>query len=402
MDWSPADWRSMPTLQQPPWPDPEQLDAAVASLRAAPALTTAAEIRGLSDALSEVALGRALVLQAGDCAESFLGSSGGRLDALVELLQQMAGVLAESSSTTVVQLARIAGQFAKPRTSMTEMVDAIVMPSFQGHIVNDEPPIPYLRRPDPGRMLLAYHVSALALRGLRERARARQTTVWTAHESLLMPYEEGSSRLDEETGRWFDCSAHFLWVGERTRQPGGGQVRFLSGIANPVGCKLGPGATPEDVLRLCEVLDPERTPGRLTLIARMGAEQLARRLPPIVEQVRRAGFPVIWVCDPMHANMDRAASGIRTRRLTAILREVETFHQVHRAEATWAGGLHLEVTPEDVTECVGGDVSEDQVHERFWTLMDPRLNAGQALSVTRRAAALGRLPQPSQEAAGAD
>jgi 3-deoxy-7-phosphoheptulonate synthase len=443
--WSPSSWHEFPVRQRPEWPDDERLEAARAELRAMPPLVFAGEARALQAALAEVAAGRAFLLQAGDCAESFHDRSAPAIREKLKILLQMAVVLMYGSTLPVVKLMRIAGQFAKPRSSPTERVGDEELPSFFGHMVNGEEPTAEARVPDPFRMLQGYHQSAATLNLLRaftkggfadlmrvhewnqafvadslegrryerlaseiERAlrfmaacgidltserELHQVDVWTSHEGLLLDYEEPLTRTDSTTGVWYDCSAHFLWIGERTRQPDGAHAEFFAGVHNPLGVKIGPTATAQDVLALCARLNPERIPGRLTLIARMGADRVAGALPPLLRAVRDAEYPVVWVCDPMHGNMFRTAAGYKTRRFDSIMAEVEGFVAACREEGVWPGGVHLEYTGEDVTECLGGPsgaVLEEQLSHRYETLCDPRLNARQSLDLAFRLAELMR------------
>jgi 3-deoxy-7-phosphoheptulonate synthase len=442
--WTPSSWRALPARHQPEWPDPPRVESVREQLGALPPLVFAGEARGLTDALAEVGAGRAFLLQAGDCAESFRDFSAAAIRERLKIFLQMAAVLTWGTTLPVVKVGRIAGQFGKPRSSPRERVGDLDLPSFLGHIVNDDAPTPEARTPDPERMLRVYHQSAATLNLLRaftkggfadlnqvhawnqefvaaspegrryeriaveieralrfmaacgidiaNRPEFHEVDLWTSHEGLLLDYEEGLTRRDSLTGDWYDCSAHMLWIGERTRQPDGAHVGFFSGVHNPVGCKLGPAAAAEDVLQLCERLNPGRVPGRLTLIARMGAERVAELLPPLVHAVRDAEHPVVWVCDPMHANTITTSSGRKTRRFDDILREIEGFFEVHREAGTWPGGVHLEFTGDDVTECIGGSeaVLEEQLDGRYMTLCDPRLNARQSLDLAFRVAELMR------------
>lgn len=442
--WTPSSWRSLPARHQPEWPDESQVESAREQLAALPPLVFAGEARALTAALAEVSAGRAFLLQAGDCAESFKDFSAPAIRERLKIFLQMAAVLTWGATLPVVKVGRIAGQFGKPRSSPREQIGDLDLPSFLGHMVNDEAPTVEARTPDPERMLRAYHQSAATLNLLRaftkggfadleqvhawnqefaresregqryeriaaeiERAlrfmaacgidisgrpELREVDLWTSHEGLLLDYEEPLTRRDSLTGDWYDCSAHLLWIGERTRQPDGAHVEFFSGVHNPVGVKLGPAAAPEDVLELCERLNPARIPGRLTLVARMGAERVAELLPPLLRAIRDSGHPVVWVCDPMHANTITTSAGRKTRRFDDVLAEIEGFFAVHREEGTWPGGVHLEFTGDDVTECVGGAeaVLEEQLDGRYMTLCDPRLNARQSLDLAFRVAELMR------------
>jgi 3-deoxy-7-phosphoheptulonate synthase len=442
--WTPAGWRGRPARHLPSWPDPDAADAAVAQLRALPPLVFAGEARDLRAALAEVAAGKAFLLQAGDCAESFRDFTAVSIREKLKILLQMSIVLIYGSTLPLVKVGRIAGQFAKPRSEPTEWVDGVELPSFFGHMVNDDLADPAARRPDPDRMVRAYHQSAATLNLLRaftkggfadltqvhmwnqafaasapegqryaavaaeiERAlgfmracgvdlvdapQLHQVDVWTSHEGLVLDYEEGLTRQDSLTGDWYDCSAHMLWIGDRTRDPDGAHVDFFAGVHNPLGVKLGPSATPQEVVALCERLNPLRLAGRLTFVVRLGADRVAELLPPLVEAVREADHPVVWACDPMHANGFRTTSGIKTRSFDAIMGEVEAFFATCRAAGAWPGGVHLEFTGEDVTECLGGSaaVLEEQLTTRYESLCDPRLNARQALDLAFRVAELMR------------
>ncbi|MEJ7569956.1 MAG: 3-deoxy-7-phosphoheptulonate synthase class II [Gaiellaceae bacterium] len=442
--WTPSSWRSRPARHQPKWPDEAHAEAALAQLKAMPPLVFAGEARDLRSSLAEVIAGRAFLLQAGDCAESFHDFTAVSIREKLKILLQMSVVLIYGSALPLVKVGRIAGQFAKPRSTPTERVGETELPSFLGHMVNDDAPTAEARVADPGRMVRAYHQSAATLNLLRaftkggfadltqvqmwnqafvasapegqryeaiaveiERAlgfmracgidlvdspQLHQVDVWTSHEGLLLDYEEGLTRKDSLTGDWYDCSAHMLWIGDRTRQPEGAHVEFFAGVHNPLGVKLGSSATPEDALELCEQLNPTRVPGRLTFIVRMGAEVLPEILPGLLRAVREAEHPVVWACDPMHANIFRTASGIKTRSFDAIMAEVEAFFEVCRAEDVWPGGVHLEFTGEDVTECLGGSaaVLEEELTARYESLCDPRLNARQSLDLAFRVAELMR------------
>ena len=433
--WTPGSWRRREALQQPTYPDPAEVDAVTAELAVQPPLVFAGEVRRLSEALAEVAAGRAFLLQAGDCAESFAESSADVMRNRLRVMLQMALVLTYGAGVRVVKVGRMAGQFAKPRSSPVERVGDLELPSFRGDIVNEERPEAAARTPDPRRMLAAYHQSTSRLNVIRalvdggfaslhqahawnqdfvlsspegrryeavagEIQRAltlmRATRVdlgaveraefWTSHEALLLPYEEALTRRDPDTGEWYDCSAHMLWVGERTRQTDGAHVEFLSGVRNPVGSKIGPSATPDDVVGLCERLNPERIPGRLTLISRIGATHVTDRLPPMLAAVREAGHPVVWTCDPMHANTSSTAGGRKTRHFDTVLEEIEGFFAACAAEATWPGGIHIELTGENVTECLGGgdDLAEADLELNYTTACDPRLNVRQSLDLAFR------------------
>ena len=442
--WAPGSWRERPAAQQPEWPDPVALKVVHARLAALPPLVFAGEARALTAALSEAAAGRAFLLQAGDCAESFTEFTADSIRDKLKVILQMAVVLTYGSGVPVVKVGRIAGQFAKPRSSPTERVGDLVLDSFRGHMVNDDAPVAAARVPDPERLVAAYHQSVATLNLLRAFTKGgfadltqvhawnqafvasstegrrfegiaegidralrfmaacgidlsgertlHEVDFWTSHEALILEYEEPLTRRDSLSGQWYDCSAHMLWVGERSRQLDGAHCEFLSGIENPVGAKVGPSATPDDVVGLCERLNPGRVPGRLTLITRFGASAVADRLPPLLEAVRAEGHPVVWACDPMHGNTITTEDGRKTRRFDDILAEVKGFFAAHHQVGTWPGGLHVELTGDDVTECLGGveEIVEGQLHERYTTTCDPRLNARQGLDLAFRVAELLR------------
>lgn len=443
-DWTPHSWAERPAAQQPKWPDPGALERALKRLSALPPLVFAGEARHLQAALAEAAAGRAFLLQAGDCAETFREFSADSIRDKLRVILQMAVVLTYSSGVPLVKVGRIAGQFAKPRSSDTERDGDLELPSFRGYMVNDEALTPEAREADPERLIAAYHQSASTLNLLRaftkggfadlsqihdwnlrfvassaegrryeviasEIDRAlrfmgacgidlqneealHQVDLWTSHEALILGYEEALTRQDSLTGRWYDCSAHLLWVGDRTRDPEGAHVEFLSGVSNPLAVKVGPTAAPSEVVQVCERLNPQRTPGRLTLITRLGAGEVERLLPPLIEEVSRSGHPVLWACDPMHANTFASENGRKTRRFDDIVLELAGFFAAHRRAGTWPGGLHVELTGDDVTECLGGaeDILEDDLDLRYTTACDPRLNASQAIDLAFRVGELLR------------
>ena len=442
--WSPASWRSIPAEQQPEWPDSDHARGVREQLLGMPPLVFAGEARNLQAALAEVAAGRGFLLQAGDCAESFGDFSAVTIREKLKIMLQMAAVLTYGAMLPVVKVGRIAGQFVKPRSSPVELVDGMEIPSFRGHMVHGDEPTAAARRYDPERMLQGYHQSAATLNLLRaftkggfadltkvhlwnqefvasapegrryeliateiERAlrfmaacgidltsapQLHQIDFWTSHEGLVLDYEEGLTRRDSLTGEWYDCSAHMLWIGERTRAADGAHVAFFAGVHNPIGVKLGPAATAADVTALCEALNPGRLPGRLTLITRMGAGRVEERLPPLLRAARQGEHPVVWVCDPMHANIFKTESGYKTRRFEDILSEIQGFFAACLSEGAWPGGVHLEFTGEHVTECLGGseEVLEDHLDRNYATLCDPRLNARQSLDLAFRVAELMR------------
>ncbi len=399
--WSPSSWRAYPALHQPEWPDPELAEAARSRLASLPPLVFAGEARQLRDALGEVAAGRAFVLQAGDCAESFHEFSAPLIRDKLKILLQMAAVLTYGGMLPVVKVGRIAGQFAKARSSPTETVDGVELTSFRGHMVHGEAPTPAARVPDPERMLQVYHQSAATLNLLRAFTKGgfadlMQVHAWNQEFVAKSPegqrYEVIASEIERALRFMAACGIDLTSAPQLHQIDFWTSHEFFSGVNNPIGCKIGPDASPEDVLLLCERLNPERIPGRLTLISRMGADRILELLPPHLRAVREAGHPVVWVCDPMHANVFTTDSGLKTRHLDAIMGEIEGFFAAHRQEGTWPGGVHLEFTGEDVTECLGGseEVHENDLNLRYMTLCDPRLNARQSLDLAFRVAELMR------------
>jgi 3-deoxy-7-phosphoheptulonate synthase len=443
-DWSPGSWKLRRADQQPDWPEAEKLEGVLKRLSGLPPLVFAGEARKLTNRLADVVDGRAFLLQAGDCAESFGEFSATNIRDKLKVILQMAVILTYGSGVPVVKVGRIAGQFAKPRSSPTEWVDGVELPSFRGHIVNDDAPIAALRVPDPDRLTAAYNQSASTLnlvrafttggfadlsqvhlwnqefvsssaagqryeaiaaeidRALRfmracgieleTEATLHQVDFWTSHEALILGYEQALTRQDSLTGDWYDCSAHMVWIGERTRDPQGAHVEFLRGVHNPLGIKLGPSATPGQILSLCEALNPSRVPGRLTLITRMGAGRVTEVLPDLIRAVTDSGHPVLWVCDPMHGNTFTSDNGRKTRHFEHVLGEIKGFFEVHRSLGTWPGGVHVELTGDHVTECLGGaeEVFEDDLPLRYTTTCDPRLNARQSIDLAFRVAELLR------------
>lgn len=433
--WSPNSWRGHPARQLPTYPDAQALAGATARLAKAPPLIFPGEITQLRQRLAAVARGEAFLLQGGDCAESFDDLGQAAVESTFRAILQMAVVLTYAAAVPVVKVGRIAGQFAKPRSSDTETVEGLTLPSYRGDIVNDSAFTAAARSPDPARLLRAYSHSATTLNLLRALAQGgfadlRRIHGWTAdfvraspqgerfealaaridqslafmracgfdaalspqlqavefytsHEALHLHYEEALTRSDPDTGASYGGSAHLLWLGERTRALDGAHVEYLRGIANPVGVKLGPTATPGDVLGLLDRLDPQREPGRMILITRMGSERVAEALPPLLEAVRDAGRQPIWCCDPMHGNTVTASTGFKTRDFGRILEEVRGFFAAHRAVGTHPGGLHFEMTGQDVTECRGGAQALDDagLAERYRTACDPRLNGSQSLEL---------------------
>ncbi|MFJ8476068.1 3-deoxy-7-phosphoheptulonate synthase [Kitasatospora sp. NPDC094011] len=379
------DIRVLPALHQPDWPDPAQVELVRETLLARPALVRAEDLAVLRDALATVAAGEAMVLQAGDCAEDPAECTPIDVSRKAALLDVLAGTLRMNAHKPVVRVGRIAGQFAKPRSSSTETVGDTVLPTFRGHMVNAPEPHPDARRPDPLRILAGYMAAADIVEhlGWRRHRAGRDPVgqqVWTSHEALLLDYEVPMLRTDDR-GRLFLGSTHWPWIGERTRQLDGAHVALLARVSNPVACKVGPTMEPDELLALCERLDPEREPGRLTLITRMGAERIAERLPRLVAAVRAAGHPVIWLTDPMHGNTVVAPDGNKTRLVETVTREVLRFQEAVTGAGGVCGGLHLETTPHDVTECVAHAEDLGRVGDKYTTYCDPRLNPQQAVSV---------------------
>jgi 3-deoxy-7-phosphoheptulonate synthase len=371
-------------LQQPEWADPAQVGRVTRVLANRPPLVRAEDVRTLRERLALVAAGECLVVQAGDCAEDPDEATPGHVDSKVAAVDAMAGALSLIANKPVLRVGRIGGQFAKPRSKPTEVVDGVTLPAFRGHLVNGPGATPEERRADPLRLLSCYMAASDIMDHLGWRAGSRrpphQPRVWTSHEALLLDYELPLVRRDGD-GAPVLGSTHWPWIGDRTRQTDGAHVALLAQVTNPVACKVGPSTTERELLALCERLDPMREPGRLTLIARMGADRLADRLPPLVAAVRAAGYPVIWMCDPMHGNTVVTREGRKTRLIGTLAREVSLFVTAVESAGGVAGGLHLETTPDDVTECVTDESHYSRVGERYTSVCDPRLTRWQALSV---------------------
>ena len=433
--WTPESWRTKPIRQSPEYPDAKALAEVEGRLGRYPPLIFAGEARRLKAALAQVAEGRGFLLQGGDCAESFAEFHPDNIRDTFRVLLQMAVVLTFGAACPVVKVGRLAGQFAKPRSSDTETVDGVSLPSYRGDSINGMDFTTAARVPDPERLVQAYNQSAATLNLLRAFAQGgyadlhkvhqwnlgfvadspqgeryrdlanrldetlafmaacglnsettpqiRETDFFTSHEALLLNYEEAMTRIDSTTGDWYDTSAHLLWVGDRTRQPDGAHVEFLRGVANPLAIKAGPTTEADALLRNIDILNPDNEPGRLTVIARMGGDKVEQLLAPLIRAVEREGRLVVWTCDPMHGNTVSSANGYKTRHFDRILAEVSGFFAVHKAEGTHAGGVHLELTGQDVTECVGGAkaITEADLADRYHTHCDPRLNAEQALEL---------------------
>jgi 3-deoxy-7-phosphoheptulonate synthase len=374
-----AAWDELPAEQQPQWRDHVAYEPVRALLATVPPLVAVAELDALRDAVARVADGEAVLLQAGDCAESFDEVSRQHVLGKAALLERLANHLGGATGRPVIRMGRIGGQFAKPRSHATERHGDTELPVYRGDMINSAEPGAVERRPEPARMLHAYSASARVLGVLAGLRTDAQSGPWSAHEALIIDYEGQLVRVDPESGLPFLGSTHMPWVGERTRQPDGAQVRLLSAVTNPVACKIGPQAQVSDLLRVCSALDPERRPGRLTLIVRMGAGRIAQALPPLLEAVRRAGHPAVWLSDPMHGNTRLAASGLKTRYLSEMVQETLLFRRILERRGLHPGGLHLEVAVVPVTECVGGSVADEmEVPKRYLSFCDPRLNAEQA------------------------
>jgi 3-deoxy-7-phosphoheptulonate synthase len=434
-DWSPESWRGKPIVQVPDYDDAAKLAEVEAELGGFPPLVFAGEARKLKGQLAEVAHGKAFLLQGGDCAESFAEHSADNIRDFFRVILQMAVVLTYAASSPVVKVGRIAGQFAKPRSSSVEKQGDVELPSYRGDIVNDIEFDAAARMPDPERQLKAYRQSAATLNLLRAFAQGgyanldhvhqwtqdflrdtpageryeelsqriteslafmracglspetvpqlRTTDFFTSHEALLLGYEQALTRIDSTSGDWYDTSGHLLWIGDRTRDPDQAHVEFCRGIKNPIGMKCGPTIEEDALLRLIDILNPDNEAGRLTLICRFGADKVADHLPRLIRAVEREGRIVVWSCDPMHGNTVKASTGYKTRPFDLILREVREFMAVHRAEGTHAGGVHVDMTGQNVTECTGGvrEISETELSDRYHTQCDPRLNADQALEL---------------------
>jgi len=377
-------WDALPAAQQPDWRHHPARDRVLEKLADAPPLVRPEELRALRAGLAEIAAGRARLLQLGDCAESFYESTAGHTSRRLSAIDVLADRLAARVGQDVLRVGRLGGQYAKPRTSATEVVDGVALPAFRGHLVNSEVASPQARVPNPRRLLWGYQFAGEVQRALRAH-RGGTLGPWSSHDALVLDYEGPLVRVDPATGTRYLASTHFPWVGLRTGDPAGAHVALLASVANPVAAKVGPAATPAGVLALCAALDPGREPGRLTLIARMGAEAVAEVLPPLVRAVRAAGHPVVWLSDPMHGNTVRTATGRKTRHLDTVAAEARAFVAVLADHGVPAGGLHLETSPDPVTECVGGVVeSEQELATHYTSLCDPRLNSDQAAELVDR------------------
>ncbi len=433
--WSPSSWREKPILQQPTYPNKKALDKVLTELKKFPPLVFAGEACSLKSQLADVANGEAFLLQGGDCAESFSEFHADNIRDSFKAMMQMAVVMTYAGGLPVIKVGRMAGQFAKPRSSDTETFDGLTLASYRGDIINGSEFTQVARVPDPERMIKAYNQSSSTLNLLRAFATGgladlhkvhswtldfahqgtvskkykklaqdigtslqfmeacgvtsktyrtlRETDFYTSHEALLLPYEEAFTRQDSITGDWYDTSAHMLWIGDRTRQLDGAHVEYLRGVKNPIGLKAGPTMDPQDLIKLAKVLNPDNEAGRLNVIVRMGAGKVADGLPALIKAVQTEGLKVVWSCDPMHGNTIKSSNNYKTRPVDSILREMKEFFQIHKAEGTHAGGVHLEMTGKNVTECIGGSftVTEESLSSRYHTHCDPRLNADQSLEL---------------------
>jgi 3-deoxy-7-phosphoheptulonate synthase len=433
--WTPDGWRNRPVAQAPSYGDPEALLAVERQLAGYPPLVFAGEARKLKRALGKAADGEGFLLQGGDCAESFAEHSADNIRDFFRVFLQMAVVMTFAAASPIVKVGRVAGQFAKPRTSDFETIDGVRLPAYRGDIVNDIEFTAQAREPDPRRQLEAYRQSAATLNLLRAFASGgyanlenahrwmlgfvkdspqseryqevadritetlgfmraigldaeahpelRATDFYTSHEALLLGYEQALTRLDSTSGDYYATSGHMIWIGDRTRQPGGAHVEFCRGLKNPIGLKCGPSLSAEEMLRLIEILDPQGEPGRLSMICRFGADTIDTALPPLLRAAKREGRKLLWVCDPMHGNTIKTSSGFKTRPTERIASEVRSFFAVCRSEGVYAGGVHLEMTGKNVTECTGGAraISEADLHDRYHTYCDPRLNAEQSIEM---------------------
>ncbi len=432
--WSKTSWKNFPALQQPKWPDAAAVDKVITDLSVLPPLVFAGEIRSLKEMLAKAVTGDAFLLQGGDCSENFSYVTAPNIRETLKVLLQMAIVLTYAGGKPVIKVGRIAGQFAKPRSADMETRDGVELPSYRGDMVNKAEFTPEARIPNPKYMLKGYNMAASTLNLLRaftrggfgslQRVQAwnqefvaqspmgrsynrlakqisqaiqfmetigissdtpqiNQTQLFTSHEALLLPYEEALTRQDSITGDWYDCSAHMVWIGERTRQVDGAHIEFLRGVHNPLGVKVGPTHDIDDIKRLINALNPDNEPGRLTLITRFGLKNVEKTLPNLLREMKKEGFHIVWSCDPMHANTYTATSGHKTRNFNDILSEITCFFEAHWSEGTVPGGVHLEMTGNDVTECTGGahNIIDEELANNYATTCDPRLNAEQSLEV---------------------
>ena len=433
--WTPDSWKNKPILQQPNYTDADALNKVLKELKSYPPLVFAGEARRLKEQLADVANGEAFLLQGGDCAESFSEFHANNIRDTFKVLMQMAVVMTYSAGVPVVKVGRLAGQFAKPRSSNTETFDGVELDSYRGDIINGVDFTKEARTPDPERMIKAYNQASATQNLLRAFATGgmadlhqvhswnldfahksevseqyeklaeeierslkfmkacgitsktyrnlRETDFYTSHEALLLPYEEAFTRKDSLTGEWYNTAAHMVWIGDRTRQLDGAHIEYMKGINNPIGVKAGPSMDPEDLVKLCNTLNPKNEAGRMNIIVRMGADKVGDGMPKLIRAVEAEGMKVVWSCDPMHGNTIKSSNNYKTRPVDAILTEMKQFFQVHKSEGTYGGGVHLEMTGKNVTECIGGSftVTEEDLSSRYHTHCDPRLNADQSLEL---------------------
>ncbi|MFO7761296.1 MAG: class II 3-deoxy-7-phosphoheptulonate synthase [Thermodesulfobacteriota bacterium] len=433
-EWTKSSWQNFKAMQQPNWPDKKEYKAAVDSIALLPPLVFAGEIRRLKEQLADAVRGEAFLLQGGDCAEDFTNCTAPAIRENLKVILQMAVILSYAGGKPVIKMGRMAGQYAKPRSSDTENVDGVELPSYRGDMVNSPEPLEEERRPDPQRMLKGYYLASATMnitraftrggyaalhrvhawnnefvktspmgRSYERLARSidnalnfmkvvgldtdipqlNQATFYTSHEALLLGYEEALTRQDSITGKWYDCSAHMVWIGDRTRQLDGAHVEFFRGVHNPVGMKVGLKHDPEEIKRIAERLNPDNEPGRLTLITRFGAQKIGKYLPPLIREIKKEGLQVVWSCDPMHGNTYTAETGHKSRRVDDILSEIRSFFEIHWAEGSIPGGIHVELTGQKVTECTGGgrQIMDEHLVKNYQTTCDPRLNAEQGLEL---------------------
>jgi 3-deoxy-7-phosphoheptulonate synthase len=433
-EWTKSSWQNFTALQQPNWPDQAEYQEAVDTISKLPPLVFAGEIRTLKKQLADCVEGRAFLLQGGDCAEDFSQCTAPGIRETLKVILQMAVILSYAGGKPVIKVGRLAGQYAKPRSADTETVDGIEVASYRGDMVNSLEPTEEARRPDPRRMVQGYHLAAATMNITRAFTRGgyaalhrvhawnnefvktspmgrsyeriarhidqalnfmktigldtdipqlNQASFFTSHEALLLGYEEALTRQDSITGQWYDCSAHMVWIGDRTRQLDGAHIEFLRGVRNPIGMKVGPNHDLDEIRAIIEKLNPENEPGRLTLITRFGAKDIEKHLPPLVRAIKQAGYKVVWSCDPMHGNTYTAETGFKTRSFDNILQEIQCFFEIHWAEGSVPGGVHFELTGDNVTECTGGGrkILDQNLIENYQTNCDPRLNAEQSLEL---------------------
>jgi 3-deoxy-7-phosphoheptulonate synthase len=433
-EWNKSSWQNFTALQQPKWPDQGEYQKAVNTISKLPPLVFAGEIRTLKKHLADCVEGRAFLLQGGDCAEEFNNCTAPGIRETLKAILQMAVILSYAGGKPVIKIGRLAGQYAKPRSSDTEIIDGVEVASYRGDMVNSMEPTEEARRPDPSRMVQGYHLSAATMNITRAFTRGgyaalhrvhawnnefvktspmgrsyerlarnidqalnfmktigldtdipqlNQAAFFTSHEALLLGYEEALTRQDSITGQWYDCSAHMVWIGDRTRQLDGAHIEFLRGVRNPIGMKVGPKHDLDELRAIIETLNPENEPGRLTLITRFGAKDIEKHLPPLVRAIKQTGYKVLWSCDPMHGNTYTAETGYKTRSFDNILKEIQSFFEIHWAEGSIPGGVHFELTGENVTECTGGgrNILDKNLIENYQTNCDPRLNAEQSLEL---------------------